>query len=104
MKTPVLLGAGAIAHHLTTLRRAAPDWRVKARALRIRFEFADFVDAFGFMTEVALVAERMQHHPQWTNEYKTVSIVLSTHSAGGLTELDFRLAKRISAIAHRPRG
>ena len=99
MKTPIPLGARAIAERLAALQRVAPGWRVKAKSLRVTYEFSDFVAAFGFMTQVALVAERMKHHPDWTNGYKKVSIVLSTHEAGGLTELDFRLARSISTIA-----
>ena len=99
MKTPPRLGARAIAERLAALRRVAPAWRVRAKALRVTHEFLDFVTAFRFMKKVALVAERMKHHPEWTNVYKRVSIVLSTHEAGGLTERDFGLAAAISAIA-----
>ena len=66
-----------------------------ARTLRFR----NFSEAFGFMTQVALAAERLDHHPDWSNVYKTVTIELTTHDAGGLTELDFRLARRIDMIA-----
>ena len=62
------------------------------------FVFADFSEAFAFMTRVALLAETMNHHPEWSNVYRTVSITLSTHDAGGLTELDTRLAKAIDAL------
>ena len=63
------------------------------------FAFDDFNAAFGFMTRVALVAEKMSHHPEWFNVGKTVQVTLSTHDAGGLTELDVRLAKAIDRIA-----
>jgi len=68
-------------------------------AIAKTFVFRNFNEAFGFMTRVALVAEKMDHHPEWSNVYKTVDVVLSTHHAGGLTELDIRLAKAMDRIA-----
>jgi len=72
-----------------------PNWReVQGRDVIARkFEFRDFNDAFGFMTRVALLAERMDHHPEWMNVYRTVDVRLTTHDAGGLTEKDIRMAK-----------
>jgi 4a-hydroxytetrahydrobiopterin dehydratase len=61
-------------------------------------EFTDFVQAFGFMTRVALQAERLDHHPEWCNVYRTVTIDLATHDAGGITALDYELATRIEAV------
>jgi 4a-hydroxytetrahydrobiopterin dehydratase len=63
------------------------------------FVFKDFNEAFGFMTRAALVAEKMDHHPEWRNVYKTVEVVLATHDAGGVTALDIELAKAMNAIA-----
>ncbi len=63
------------------------------------FTFRNFSEAFAFMTRVALAAEKMDHHPEWSNVYKTVDVTLSTHSAGGLTELDFELAKKMNRFA-----
>lgn len=63
------------------------------------FVFADFVQAFGFMTKVALVAERMDHHPEWSNVYKTVNVLLTTHDAGGLTIKDVDLARAMDSFA-----
>jgi 4a-hydroxytetrahydrobiopterin dehydratase len=63
------------------------------------FRFADFVEAFGFMSQVALVAEKLDHHPEWSNVYGKVSIRLTTHDVGGLSDLDFKLASRIDAFA-----
>ena len=63
------------------------------------FGFRNFNEAFGFMTRAALAAEKMDHHPNWSNVYKTVDVTLSTHSAGGLTELDFELAKKMNRFA-----
>ena len=68
-------------------------------AISRTFQFANFVEAFGFMTSVALEAEKMDHHPEWSNVYRTVDITLSTHDAGGLTELDIKLAKKIDGLA-----
>ncbi len=72
--------------------RASP-WRIVAGKLHKSFVFADFVAAFGFMTRVALIAERMNHHPEWSNVYRTVHIDLTTHDASGITDRDFDLAK-----------
>ena len=63
------------------------------------FTFADFNEAFGFMARAALVAEKMNHHPEWFNVYKTVKVTLSTHDAGGVTELDGKLARAMDKIA-----
>ena len=68
-------------------------------AIRRRFVFADFAEAFGFMTRVALIAERLDHHPEWTNVHRTVEVTLTTHAAGGLTRRDVELASRIDRIA-----
>ncbi|MGE0734372.1 MAG: 4a-hydroxytetrahydrobiopterin dehydratase [Alphaproteobacteria bacterium] len=61
------------------------------------FKFKDFIEAFAFMTRVALYAERMDHHPEWSNVYNKVSITLTTHDCGGLSERDVKLAKLIDA-------
>ncbi len=63
------------------------------------FEFTDFSAAFGFMARAALAAEKMDHHPEWTNVYRTVTVVLSTHEAGGLTERDIALAEAMDRLA-----
>jgi 4a-hydroxytetrahydrobiopterin dehydratase len=68
------------------------------------FVFKDFNEAFGFMTRAALVAEKMDHHPEWRNVYKTVEVVLSTHDAGGVTARDIELAKAMNAIARLTSG
>jgi 4a-hydroxytetrahydrobiopterin dehydratase len=68
-------------------------------AITKKFTFKDFNQAFGFMTRAALVAEKMDHHPEWLNVYKTVEVTLSTHDAGGLTELDVKLAEAMDRLA-----
>jgi 4a-hydroxytetrahydrobiopterin dehydratase len=68
-------------------------------AIQKTFVFKDFNAAFGFMTRAALKAETLNHHPEWSNVYRTVHVVLTTHDAGGLTELDFKLAKAMEAYA-----
>jgi 4a-hydroxytetrahydrobiopterin dehydratase len=68
-------------------------------AIAKKFVFKDFNAAFGFMTRAALVAEKMDHHPEWFNVYKTVDVTLSTHDAGGLTELDVKLASEMDRLA-----
>ena len=73
---------------------------VKGRdAISKKFVFADFNQAFGFMARAALVAEKLDHHPEWSNVYKTVEVTLSTHDAGGLTELDVKLAEAMDKFA-----
>jgi 4a-hydroxytetrahydrobiopterin dehydratase len=68
-------------------------------AITKKFVFADFNAAFGFMTRAALVAEKLDHHPEWFNVYKNVEVTLSTHDAGGLTELDVKLAEAMNKLA-----
>lgn len=73
---------------------------VKGRdAISKKFVFADFNEAFGFIARVALMAEKLDHHPEWSNVYKTVDVTLSTHDAGGLTELDIKLAEPMDKFA-----
>jgi 4a-hydroxytetrahydrobiopterin dehydratase len=68
-------------------------------AITRKFTFKDFREAFAFMTKVAEVAEGLNHHPEWFNVYKTVEVTLSTHDAGGLTELDIKLAEAMDKLA-----
>src|SRR3954452_15873550 len=79
--------------------RALPAWSVVAGKLHREYKFADFVTAFGFMASAALVAEAVNHHPEWLNVYGTVRIDLTTHDAGGLTDNDFQLAARFEELA-----
>lgn len=74
-------------------------WKEENNSLQQTFQFRDFSEAFAFMTRVALEAEKMNHHPTWTNTYNKVEIILSTHDAGNtVTEKDHKLAKKIDAI------
>jgi 4a-hydroxytetrahydrobiopterin dehydratase len=68
-------------------------------AITRKFVFKDFNQAFGFMTRAALAAEKMDHHPEWFNVYKTVEVTLSTHDAGGVTDLDVKLAEIMDKLA-----
>ena len=90
----------ALASALSALNSSVSlAWSITDGKLHKTFQFRDFSEAFGFMARVALVAEAMDHHPEWFNVYKTVRVDLSTHDAGGITELDFALAGRMEAIA-----
>jgi 4a-hydroxytetrahydrobiopterin dehydratase len=95
MRTP--LTDSALAAALAGL----PGWRkVEGRsAINRTYTFADFNQAFGFMTRAALVAEKMDHHPEWSNVYRTVTVTLATHDAGGVTERDIALAREMDRIA-----
>jgi 4a-hydroxytetrahydrobiopterin dehydratase len=82
------------------------SWREVAGrdAITRKFVFKDFSEAFGFMARAALVAEKLDHHPEWSNVYKTVEVTLSTHDAGGLTELDVKLAEAMDKLADKLAG
>lgn len=75
-----------------------PGWEFSAGTLQKTFHFPSFVKAFGFMSSVALVAEAMGHHPDWSNVYNRVTIALNTHDVGGISVLDFSLAKQIDEL------
>lgn len=75
------------------------SWSVEDGKLHREYIFSNFVQAFGFMTEAALIAESSNHHPEWFNVYKKVIVDLTTHEAGGITERDFELAKSMEEIA-----
>jgi 4a-hydroxytetrahydrobiopterin dehydratase len=76
-----------------------PGWQLANDKLHRTYRFPDFNAAFGFMTRAALVAETMNHHPEWFNVYNTVRVDLTTHDAGGISELDFQLAARMNELA-----
>jgi len=95
MERPRKLEESAIREALAAL----PGWTLSGGKLHRELRFADFVQAFGFMASAALVAEAMNHHPEWSNVYARVVIDLVTHDAGGVTELDLELARRMSELA-----
>ncbi len=78
--------------------RQNKNWLIKDNKLHRDFQFNNFVAAFGFMTQVALIAERQNHHPEWSNVYNKVIVDLTTHEAGGITERDFNLAKAMDVL------
>ena len=74
-------------------------WTLENGKLNREFKFANFIEAFGFMTSAAIEAEKMNHHPEWFNVYSKVIVQLVTHSAGGITSLDVELARKMNALA-----
>jgi 4a-hydroxytetrahydrobiopterin dehydratase len=76
-----------------------PGWAVKEGKLHAEYRFASFIEAFGFMSSLALVAEAMGHHPEWFNVYNRVVIDLTTHDSGGITDKDVALAKKANELA-----
>ncbi len=91
--------AVASQHQINLFLDEFSAWSVENGKLHREFIFNDFVDAFGFMTKAAIIAEKVNHHPEWFNVYKKVVVELTTHEAGGLTERDFTLAKQMEQIA-----
>ena len=92
--SPEKLSPAEIERRLQSL----PDWVVDQHKLYRQFVFRDFVEAFGFISRVALLAEAMNHHPEWSNVYNRVDIHLTSHDAGGISERDFTLAGRIKRL------
>ena len=80
------------------LARELPAWSLQNGKLQRELLFVDFVEAFAFMTKVALIAEAMGHHPEWSNVWNRVTIALTTHDTGGLSDLDLEMARRIDAL------
>ena len=97
---PIKLNESEIAVALSNL----PGWVNDGGKLHREYEFADFVAAFGFMTGAALVAQGMDHHPEWFNVWNKVRIDLATHDAGGITALDVKLAHSMNELATRQLG
>jgi len=94
MARPSALSTEDVATRLTSLE----GWSLQNGKLHRDFRFESFVDAFGFMTRVALIAEKIDHHPEWTNVYDRVAVDLVTHDAGGVSELDFELAAHMNEL------
>jgi 4a-hydroxytetrahydrobiopterin dehydratase len=97
MPRPAKLSSEDVSSALASLT----GWSVFEGKLHRDYEFPDFAHAFGFMTAVATQAEKMDHHPDWTNVYNRVSVNLSTHDVGGITELDFKLAGIMEKVAQK---
>jgi 4a-hydroxytetrahydrobiopterin dehydratase len=95
-----LLDDDEISDALTTL----DGWERRDGELAKSFEFADFTEAFSFMTGVALIAERLFHHPEWSNVWSRVEIAITNHDAGGLTELDIEFCRRVDRLGGRSDG
>lgn len=79
--------------------KSLPGWELGQDRILRTFRFKSFVEAFGWMSSVALVAEKMNHHPEWRNVWATVEVELTTHDAGGLTELDMKLASKMAELS-----
>jgi 4a-hydroxytetrahydrobiopterin dehydratase len=84
---------------IETHLESVTGWAVEDGKLHKQFQFESFVEAFGFMTSLALIAESMNHHPEWFNVYNRVTIDLMTHDVGGISDLDFQLAKEADKLA-----
>ena len=90
----------ALSHEEITSRLASLDgWQLLDGKLHKEYRFATFIECFGFMTQIALVAEAMQHHPEWFNVYNRLVVDLRTHDVDGISELDFELARRMDGYA-----
>lgn len=87
-------------HELEVQIKVMKGWELKNGKLEKSFRFSNFVEAFGFMTKIALEAEKINHHPEWLNVYDSVNIKLTTHDAGGITDFDIKLANIIDAVGH----
>ena len=85
-------------HELMSLSEELPEWEANKNLLKREWQFKNFVEAFGFITRVAMVSEAMNHHPNWSNVYSKVTIKLTTHDLGGLTYRDIKLAKAINLL------
>ena len=85
-------------NEIQTRLNDVPGWSVVDDKLHRDFKFANFVEAFGFMTSAAIEAEKMNHHPEWFNVYSKVNVELVTHDADGITNLDVELAKKMNAL------
>lgn len=83
---------------ITNRLKTFKDWKVEKGKLHRVFQCKDFITAFGYMTRIALVAQEMNHHPEWCNVWNKITVDLSTHSLGGLSNLDFELAAKIDQI------
>lgn len=86
--------------HINAFIEINSTWELKADKLHKQFIFKNFIEAFGFMTQVAIIAERDNHHPEWFNVYKTVIVDLTTHEINGISDRDFSLAIEMDKLVH----
>jgi len=99
MAEPVL-NIGELQQALDALNKDTDiEWALVDSKLSKTYSFKNFIDAFSFMTRAAMHAEKLNHHPEWSNVYRTVSVNLTTHESGGITQLDFKLAKKMDSVA-----
>ena len=85
-------------NHLNYFIEKNPSWTIDNKTIKKEFKFDNFIDAFGFMSKVALLSEKMDHHPDWQNTYNKVKINLTTHDKGGITNNDIKLAESIDNL------
>ena len=85
-------------NQLDYFREKNPSWEIDNKTIKKEFRFDTFIDAFGFMSKVALLSEKMDHHPDWQNTYNKVKINLTTHDKGGITNNDIKLAESIDKL------
>ena len=85
---------------LNDFSKKNPSWDVRNKTINKEFEFDNFVDAFGFISKVAILSEKMDHHPNWQNSYNKVKIELTTHDKGGITTNDITLAESIDKLTN----
>lgn len=100
MERPTLLTQAELEEAI----RQLPGWTYLSGKLHREYQFADFIHAFGFMATASIAIEAMNHHPEWTNVYSRVTVNLSTHDVGGITELDVELAGKLERIARKLLG
>ena len=86
-------------NEISELLRAHPDWRLDADVLRRSYVFADFQAAFAFMTHVALISEKLSHHPEWSNVYNKVELAITSHDVGGLSARDRDFIERVDSLS-----
>ena len=87
-------------NHLDYFAEKNPSWIIDNKMIKKEFKFDNFIDAFGFMSKVALLSEKMDHHPDWQNTYNKVKINLTTHDKGGITTNDIKLAESIDKLVN----
>ena len=85
-------------NQLDSFTEKNPSWRIDNKTIKKEFKFDNFIEAFGFMSKVALLSEKMDHHPDWQNTYNKVKINLTTHDKGGITTNDIKLAESIDKL------